>query len=210
MNYQEFNKRAVELVHNLAEKGASLPWENVEFYNLWLAQTHTFVQKSSEFLRLCYEGLSASHPLKARFKEHIAEESGHEKMSQNDLKFMQVKKYESFEVTQVFWRSQYYWIREEGPTSHMGYVILLEGLAAVAGPKILKRLQQSGYKGITFLKVHAEEDQDHFAEALESMKPLTALELQNAYDNLVESTKLYELMLDQCNQACAKPMKATA
>lgn len=197
MKQSLFLERSSKLVNQICEQAASYPWENIEFYKTWLAQTNAFVQHSSTFLRLCYEGLPPKHVLKERFAEHIKEEAGHEKMTRNDLKFMQAQESKVFEISDVFWRSQYYWIKEVGPTSHLGYIILLEGLAALAGPEIFKRLQKSRYKGVTFFKVHTEEDQDHFREALESVGILTDDDRDKIYKNLEESVKLYTWILSE-------------
>lgn len=201
MKQNSFLEKSSKLVNELCVKGATYPWEKVEFYKIWLAQTNAFVQHSSTFLRLCYEGLPKNHPLKERFAEHIHEEAGHEKMTRNDLKFMHAQDSRVFEVSDIFWRSQYYWIKEVGATSHLGYIILLEGLAAIAGPQIFARLQKSGYKGVTFFKVHTEEDQDHFREALEAVAVLTDEERDLIYRNLEESAKLYSWILSECERA---------
>lgn len=210
MKQNVFLEKSMAVVNNLCEKGSTYPWENIEFYKTWLAQTNAFVQKSSEFLHLCYEGLPENHPLKERFEEHIQEEAGHEKMTRNDLKFMQAQQTKVFEVSDIFWRSQYYWIKEVSPTSHLGYVILLEGLAALAGPQIYARLQKSGYKGVTFFKVHTEEDQDHFREAVEAVGVLSDEDRDQIYKNLEESAKLYTWILSECDQAVSRPKTAAA
>lgn len=201
MKQDVFLAKSSKRIMQLCSEGAAYPWEKAEFYKMWLAQTNAFVQHSSTFLRLCYEGLPPSHPLKERFSEHIKEEAGHERMTRNDLKFMQAQEARVLEVSDVFWRSQYYWINEVGPTSHLGYVILLEGLAAIAGPDIYSRLQRSGYKGVTFFKVHTEEDQDHFREALDAVAVLSEEEREDIYRNLEESAKLYSWILSECAQA---------
>lgn len=210
MKQNVFLEKSMILVNDLCEKGSTYPWESVDFYKTWLAQTNAFVQKSSEFLRLCYEGLPDGHPLKERFEEHIKEEAGHEKMTRNDLKFMQAQQTQVFAVSEVFWRSQYYWIKEVGPTSHLGYVILLEGLAAIAGPQIFARLQRSGYKGVTFFKVHTEEDQDHFREALEAVEVLNDDDRIQIYKNLEESAKLYTWILAECARSADTAKTAAA
>jgi hypothetical protein len=208
MKQNIFLEKSSKLVNDLCEQGAAFPWENVDFYKTWLAQTNAFVQHSSTFLHLCHEGLAQGHPLKERFAEHIQEEAGHEKMTRNDLKFMQAQDSKVFEVSDVFWRSQYYWIKEVGATSHLGYIILLEGLAAIAGPQIFMRLQKSGYKGVTFFKVHTEEDQDHFREALDAVAVLNDTERDQIYKNLEESAKIYRMILTECVQANAKTKAA--
>ncbi len=210
MKQDQFSDVVSSLVSQFSKKVESYNWEDEAFYKLWIAQTHEFVQRSSSFLDLCYNGLAASHPLKQRFKDHINEEAGHEKMSQNDMKFMKASQEQVFPVSQIFWRNQFYWIKEQAPSSHLGYIILLEGLAALAGPQILARIKAAGHKGFTFLKVHAEEDQDHFTDALESTEPLTESERAAVLENLKESLYLYDQMIQQCAQMSYQPMRISA
>ncbi|WP_413557284.1 iron-containing redox enzyme family protein [Bdellovibrio sp. HCB209] len=199
MRANEFNEKANAKVNELCRKVEAMPWENIHFYNSWLAQTNAFVGHTSTFLHMCYEGLPTDHPLKSRFHEHIEEEDGHEKMSQNDLKFQKVQDAEIFQVTGAFWKAQYYWIRDVSPVSHLGYALLLEGLAAKSGPVFLKRVKAAGFKGSTFLKVHAEEDTDHFPEALEAVGKLTDKDRDDIYANLCESMDLYLKIVGECS-----------
>jgi hypothetical protein len=200
MHSKDFNQKANAKVTELCKAVESLPWENVRFYNSWLAQTNDFVSHTSTFLDMCYEKLPKEHPLKSQFEHHIEEESGHEKMSQNDLKFMHAEGVEVFQVTKAFWKAQYYWIRDVSPASHLGYSVLLEGLAAKFGPILLKRVKAAGFKGCTFLKVHAEEDVDHFREVLESIGKVSDKERDEIYANLVESMDLYLKIMNECAQ----------
>ncbi|UYL08201.1 iron-containing redox enzyme family protein [Bdellovibrio sp. SKB1291214] len=200
MQSREFNQKATAKVDELCKVVNTLPWENVRFYNSWLAQTNDFVKHTSVFLLMCNERLAAEHPLKKQFEHHIEEESGHEKMSQNDLKFMHAEGVEIFQVTKAFWKAQYYWIRDVSAVSHLGYSLLLEGLAAKFGPILLKRVKEAGFKGCTFLKVHAEEDVDHFRDVLASVDKVTDKERDEIYANLIESMDLYIKIMNECAQ----------
>ncbi|WP_413294095.1 iron-containing redox enzyme family protein [Bdellovibrio sp. HCB185ZH] len=198
MKSNEFNEKAHSKVNELCKTIEALPWENVRFYNSWCAQTHNFVGHTSIFLNLCNERLPKDHPLKAQFEHHIEEEVGHEKMSENDLKFMHAEGTKVFEVTKAFWKTQYYWIKEVGPTAHLGYSLLLEGLAAKSGPKILKRVKAAGIQGYTFLKVHAEEDTEHFNDALKAVAKVSDKEREHIYQNLCEGMDMYIRIMNEC------------
>ncbi|MGZ3772961.1 MAG: iron-containing redox enzyme family protein [Pseudobdellovibrionaceae bacterium] len=207
MKQNEFMQKATEKIKILSQEVETMPWENVEFYNSWLTQTHAFVEKTSVFLAMCNERLSKDHPLKSQFEHHIKEEVGHEKMSENDMNFMKAENGRVFEITKSFWKTQYYWIKEIGPTAHLGYSLLLEGLAAKSGPAILKRVQNAGFNGYTFLKVHAEEDQHHFEDALKAVSMVTDIERDYIYQNLVEGMEMYLTILSHC-ESLAYEIKA--
>lgn len=198
MNSKEFSQKATAKVNELCKATEALPWENVRFYNSWLAQTNDFVKHTSVFLNMCNVRLAGDHPLKHQFEHHIEEESGHEKMSQNDLKFMHAEGVEVFQVTKAFWKAQYYWIRDVSAVSHLGYSLLLEGLAAKGGPLFLKRVKGAGFKGCTFLKVHCEEDVDHFRDALESVSKVSDKDRDDIYANMIESMDLYLKIMNEC------------
>lgn len=198
MNMTEFKKKAEEKVNILAKTFESMPWENRTFYNHWLTQTHAYVSYTSTFLTLCNQMTPSDHPLKDHFEHHLKEEDGHEKMSENDMKFMNSPDLPVFGITGVFWKSQFYWIKEHGPTAHLGYSLLLEGLAAISGHNVLKRIQAAGFAGYTFLKVHAEEDTGHFIRAIEATSVLTNRERANIYQNLCEGMDTYIAILKEC------------
>lgn len=203
MNQKDFSKLATEKVFSLTKEVSHLPWEDVGFFNSWLTQTHEFVTYTPVFLKMCYEKTPEGHPLKKQFAMQIREEDGHEKLTGNDMKFMKASG-EVFAATRAFWKTQFYWIEKKGAAAHLGYSLLLEGLAAKAGPAIVERVKKAGHKGYTFLKVHAEEDQDHFEKALASIEDLTDLERKNIYDNLCEAYEMYLVVLHGCETQVAK------
>lgn len=204
MNFLEFKVKATKAVDDLSAQVESLPWERRKFYCSWLVQTHCFVEHTSRFLNLCRQTLGGRHHLKEQYDHHIEEEFGHEKLCENDLKFMQVTDGDIFIETKMFFKSQYYWIHEVSPTSHLGYSLLLEGLAAVSGPRILQRVMRAGFQGHTFLKVHAEEDHSHFDEALKAVESLTDRERDHVWTNLSEGLEIYLKILDRCVEAAEK------
>ncbi|MEK2687605.1 iron-containing redox enzyme family protein [Bdellovibrio sp. GT3] len=198
MKPAEFRAKATAKVDEMCNFIETMPWESVNFYSSWVAQTNAFVAHTSTFLNMCNDLLPKSHPLKAQFEHHIEEEAGHEKMSKNDLKFMRSESSHVFNFTDVFWKTQYYWIKEVGPTSHLGYSLFLEGLAAKSGPKVLNRIKAAGIKGYTFLKVHAEEDVEHFQDVLKAVDQVTDLERAHIYQNLCESMEIYYRIMNEC------------
>nr|BFD64976.1 hypothetical protein BdHM001_36570 [Bdellovibrio sp. HM001] len=208
MKFSEFKKQAEQKVSKLAEIFESMPWENRDFYNHWLTQTHAYVSYTSTFLTLCNQMTPKGHPLKEHFEHHLEEEDGHEKMSENDMKFMNSPDLPVFGITGVFWKSQFYWIKEHGPTAHLGYSLLLEGLAAVSGHNVLKRIQGAGFNGYTFLKVHAEEDTGHFNRAVEATSVLSDAERSNIYQNLCEGMDTYVAILKECERRSVSRLAA--
>jgi hypothetical protein len=210
MKNQDFQREVIKKVDELAKYFEQFPWENKSFYDLWLQQTHSYVAYTSTFLKMCYELSPDNHPMKSRFKEHIVEEKGHERMSQNDLKLMKAPNLPVFSATGVFWKSQFYWIKEHSPSAHLGYILPLEGLAAKAGPVVLSRIQKAGHKGYTFLKVHAEEDQDHFAEAVRAVSDLSDSERKDIYQNMIECIDTYKNILAECKSYLTRTSSVAA
>jgi len=198
MDKSIFQKKINENLQRLTHYFETLPWENEDFYNCWLAQTHAYVSYTEVFLKMCTDRVGEGHALKKHFDHHLEEEVGHDKLSENDIKFMESPRYPVFGLTGVFWKSQFYWIKEHGPTAHLGYSLFLEGLAAISGPKILRRVQKAGHKGYTFLKVHAEEDTSHYETAIGTALKLTDLERKNIFQNMSEGMETYMAILKKC------------
>ena len=211
MKRNEFEKSANSKVNELCRYVEDLPWENERFFNSWLAQTNNFVAHTEIFLKLCNERLPKDHPLKEQFEHHAQEEVGHQKMSSNDLEFMKAKDTPVFPVTTAFWKTQYYWIKEVGPTAHLGYSLLLEGLAARSGPSILERVKKAGFQGYTFLKVHAEEDTEHFNDALKATchKDIPDQDRKHIYENLCEGMDIYIRIMNECAKYASSFAKAS-
>lgn len=180
----------------------SAPWEDPVFYSQWLAQTTHFVSHSSRLLALCAAHCAMDEQnFHLRFLAHAAEEKGHEKMAQKDLSQLgySLEDLPELPSTQSFYQPQYYWIQYKNPMAFLGYIFCLELLAKEVGPFILKKVTEAyGGKAQLFIRVHAEEDEDHVESAIQLLQQLNEEQRQYALANLKQSCQNYEQILRDC------------
>ncbi len=171
------------------------PWENKQAYALWLNQTYYFVQRSTRIIALAGSRFSLEqNEFHDRFIGHAREEKGHEKLLLNDLKQLDInqKELKVFSSTKAFFQMQIYWIEHVSPMSFFGYILMLEGLAISHAPTVIERLNKSfGPKPLSFLKVHAEEDEDHLEKALGLVNIISKEEESRVIENLEMCADLY-------------------
>lgn len=186
MKTQEQLIEKCEQVGNLI---CELPWENEKFYANYLAQTYYYVSHSIRLLGLAIARLE-SDIVRKRFVTHISEEHGHEKLCVNDLKFLGLTPgdFKEQSLTKAFYQTQYF-KTDRNPISLLGYILALEILAAKVLPRVNIRLKELYPRSISFVKVHAEEDQDHIESAFKQLEMLneadTAAVLEN-FDTTID------------------------
>lgn len=177
-------------------------------YAYWLAQTYYFVRHSTPMLALS-AGLSIDNrPYHLRCIDHLGEEKGHDKMILNDLKQFgfKIEDFPEFSSTQAFYQIQYYWIEHKSPTSFLGYITFLEGLSIYVGKAILNKV--CDFKGLSFLKLHAEEDVGHLDKAFAMIESLPKNEQDLIFNNFKLSAHLYLGMLSEVESFVTKKMSA--
>lgn len=149
------------------------PWEDPYAYAMWLQQTNHFVENSTRLFALTAARLpSHRNDFHRRLLSHGSEELGHEKLLVRDIAALNLGKVELpvLPLTQAFYQTQFYWIERVEPVSFYGYIFFLEGLAVShARPAIERILKAHGPKALTFLKLHAEEDESHVEKAFETV-----------------------------------------
>src|SRR3989344_3751788 len=191
----------INQVERLGEEFANFPWEDLNAYTHWLAQTYFFVRHTT-----CFLALSASKWGINRRREqymalsHLKEESSHDSLLLNDLEKMGVfiDHHEEWPETQAFYQTQYYWIEHVTPAAHLGYAYLLEGIACKKAPIAFKKISKAhGQNTGIFIKVHAEEDPHHFEEGLKFLEQLNETELQAFRECMHQSAFLYSQILSK-------------
>lgn len=194
-----YNQTVSEAVGFLGD----FPWENPDCYAHWLAQTFYFTSHSTRLLSLA----AARAPLNdnlthSRFLEHIKEETGHENLALQDLKAMgrDIADYPEFAETKIFYNQQYFMIDRYGPHAFMGWILFLEGVASEVGPQIVEKCQAHHKSHTRFLRVHAEEDQDHIKSAFELIEQTKAEENEMFEFNFVTSAQTYLKMFAKIQQ----------
>lgn len=204
MPSSKIKKPFYEILESAKNSVAQFPWENKQAYAAWLAQSYYFVRHSTRLLALSAGKLDLSQEfLHQRMTAHFTEENGHEKLALLDLKSLgfDISNFSEFTSTKLFYQSQYYWLLQRSAASIMGYIIFLEGFAAAEGPNILKTvLRHHGQNTVRFLKVHAEEDQNHIKTAFDAIRTLDNSEIDEIIENMRTSAELYTVILEKCLQ----------
>ncbi len=181
---------------------SDFPWEDEEAYCAWLAQTYFYVSHTTSMI--CLSAAKFGPRLPKKFEQalhHLSEERGHDLLLINDLDQLgrTIGEFAELPDTELFYQNQYYMIQNEGPTSHLGYALLLESMCATFGPDVLRRVRKSyGANSITFLDVHVTADQDHSAEGLKVLLDLEPQDATRVIKNMKQTALLYERILGQC------------
>lgn len=178
------------------------PWEDIGFYSEWLAQTAHFVNHSTRLLALsaahCKDDQKTFHN---RFIAHAAEEKNHEKLAILDLKNINLNFKDIPEAcaTMSLYQPQYYWIQFKSPISFFGYIFCLEMIAKESGPEIYKKVSEIyGPKASHFIKVHAEEDEDHIEHAFKMIHGIEGQDAEYIMQNLKQSCDNYIQLIYHC------------
>lgn len=156
--------RAVESTYGALE---TFPWSDRRAYAHWLAQSYYYVSHTSRLLALAAGRLGPSEAaMHSRFLNHLAEERGHEKLCSNDLKALGFKPEDFRELPQTscLYHSVYFLIEHGHPSAILGYAMVLEGVSASKGDRLVRTLNELYGKAATgFLRLHAEADKEHTA-----------------------------------------------
>lgn len=175
------------------------PWENKQVYGAWLRQTVGLVRHTTRFICLA----AANTPMEEReahyeWIHHLKGELNHDLVALKDLENLKLTEASiplMWPAEQIV-QNQYYWLQNHNPSSLLGYALLLEGLACHVAPGILEKMAPHYSKSETaFLRLHANVDQDHYAEGLEFLAKIAPDTRQLIEENLVQSARLYNDML---------------
>ncbi len=186
------------MINSISKNILTYPWDNLDFVQNFLAQTYYYVNHSEKLLCLSMARLSEDKEFR-RFKEHLIEESAHDRLAINDLKKFNsnINNHTEYATTKAFYQTQYYLIEHKHPLSLLGYILFLEELADQAGRSIHEKLEEYYSKTSAFIKLHYEEDEDHVEEAKKLINTLPEEIKSIIYQNYDDSKKLYYSMLDQ-------------
>lgn len=179
---------------------AAFPWDDRAAYVGWLVNTYEYAMKSTRILALT----GGRFPLDKtafsnRFISHAAEEKGHERLLENDLKGLGVdlRNCKPNVIGQAFHQSLYYWIYEGNPVGMFGWVLALEGFAVRNVPAMHEVcLSAHGSKASSFLKVHAAEDEDHLKSAFASIASFSEEENALVAKTLRFYSQMYGILLE--------------
>lgn len=204
MTLAEIKEAYDQCMKEFGEEFFSYPWSNQDFYAGWLAQTFHFVKRSTRLLSFAAGSADLDEELlHQRFAAHLGEETGHERMAERDLKSMgyDVHQMPWFTATKEFYDIQFDVAYSKGPSATMGFLLFLEGIASCHGPELLKKVSSFGPEATLFLKVHAEEDQDHIDSAFSLVESLPKEKLPGVYENLMVARRTYKAILDKVQES---------
>lgn len=183
----------------------NFPWGDKNAYAQWLANTYHYAFNSTRIIALG-AGTMPPHLTKIsnRFIQHAAEEKGHEKLLENDVKAlgMDIHSVPVSSVMEMYYRSLYFWVSPAGhPVGLFGWILSLEALAANAGGSVLVEVKKfHSPKSCSFLNVHSDADPDHLNKALEAVSFLSTDELKIVAQSLKMYSESYIRLLSEISK----------
>ncbi|MBO9665229.1 MAG: iron-containing redox enzyme family protein [Bdellovibrio sp.] len=208
---QQMIQEEVTVLGNILKEA---PWEDKNFYGMWLTQTYNLVRHTTKLLCLA----SARLPVENRdqhyvMNHHLHEELNHDLMALKDIQSLgfDTHTFPELPEAEAIHQLQYYWIDREHPLSLCGYAFMLEGAAKFWGPAILEKIEPKYGKNATvFLRVHAVVDQDHYEDSQKFLATLNDEERGYIAKNMKQSAWLYKGMVERIKQECAALKKPNA
>lgn len=177
----------------------AFPWHDKECYADYLAQTYYYVNHSERLLALAAALMTEEdRKMQRRFFAHLGEENAHDLMVKKDLENLgfKLEDFPERPETKIFWETQYYKVEHVDPSSLMGYILLLEDVAADVCLWMYKEVEKyHGKKCGTFLRVHGEEDPGHVQDAIKVIDALNPVRRETVYQNLYQSEVAYRSMI---------------
>lgn len=190
-NYEIERKEIIDLLK-------SIPNDRQQYAN-YLAQTYYYVNHSEKLLALAASRMNEEdRGMQRRFFKHLAEENAHDLMAKKDLENLDFKleQFPEMVETKMFWETQYYKIEHMDPAALMGYILLLEDIAAEVCIPMFQEVEKNfGRKCGTFLKVHGEEDPGHVADAFKVIDSLDEKRRDIVKINLEQSAVAFKAMI---------------
>jgi hypothetical protein len=134
------------------------------------------------------------HALHQRFAAHMGEEKQHEKLALHDLRELgaSLEDLPERSATRFFYEPQYYKIEHVHPIALFGYILPLEAIGPLSGARVIERITRvHGARCVSFLELHAADDVDHLARALEVLELVPPDQREVVAQNLRQSTDAF-------------------
>lgn len=189
-----FNSEMEKLKFEMIE----MPWENKNFYHIFLSQTYYFVQHSTRLLALASAHCNLEeNSLHRRYAAHIGEEKAHEQIALSDLNRLSTQPlYPVLPETRNLFEVQYYKILHLHPSALLGYILALEGIASHICPAFIQKVYDAHSVSCShFLKLHVEEDPDHVEKAVQEVMKLSPEHFKYVEENMLQSIYNYSTMM---------------
>ncbi|EQC46084.1 iron-containing redox enzyme family protein [Bacteriovorax sp. Seq25_V] len=197
-------------INELSEEFKEINLLDKQVYLSWLAQTYFFTSHSEKTLKYI-SSKSQNNDESQRWSDHATEEQGHENLALGDLKRLNgnISDYQEFEETAMLYRAQYYYCAINKSHACFGWILALEGLAALIDKNhIAKIIETHGKRACKFIEVHTNEDPEHLDSAFEAISKIADKEM--IIENLISSTYFYKRMLQRVKEKAieAKALEA--
>jgi hypothetical protein len=171
------------------------PWENKWAYGQWLRQTFYYVENSTRLVALTGARFPTNrNDMHRRFMQHCQEEMGHEVLPVRDIKALGLE-FDNLYVypeSKALYQSQHFFVERLDPIAFYGYLLFLEGLAVHHARHAIDRAKKAhGEKAIGFLKLHADEDEDHLVKAFKTLENISDQDANYICENLEHSCYFY-------------------
>jgi thiaminase len=189
----------------------TLDFENPAVYANWLAQTYHFVSHSVRLSALGASRLDVDDPLSKRMVAHTREEMGHHLLARRDIEALGLdpNAFPQLGVTSAFYQAQYYVVLFEHPAHLVGQILMLEAVSVELGPWLCDIVsKRHGEAASRFVKVHAQEDQDHVRHAIAAVNALPPAQQEGVAKNFAQACEMYFLILRTIKEAGAVSMRA--
>lgn len=186
---------------SLIESLRDQPWENVDFYKEYLAQSYYYTFYSVKMLAHAASLTTAEQSgYYKRSIEHIKEEYGHDSLALTDFKRLggKIEDHPELGVTRALYEPQFYKIQRQ-PTALLGYILALEYMCVRHYKELWGRLEKCyGPKCTNFVRVHAEDDPDHVEKAILQIETLPTHEIQAVLKNYDQTCRMFANFLNEC------------
>ncbi|OIQ16508.1 MAG: hypothetical protein BM556_15315 [Bacteriovorax sp. MedPE-SWde] len=200
MNLQNILNNELEILLTTTD---NLSIDNKHIYANLVAQVFYYAKYSTKLLALAGVRTKDSR-LTNRFFSHVKEETNHELLALRDLEGLgfSIDDFPELESTKAMYQTQYFQIEEYGAEALMGWILALEGYAIRSCTGLYQRANEIyGAKCTRFVRVHAEEDPDHFEKAVEQVSLIQNKD--NLITNMKDSIKRYNQILIDCEKSGA-------
>ena len=175
-----------------------IPWQDKGVYGAFLTQVFHFVKHSSRIMATVASHLSQEQEeIHTQLMKHANEEKGHQFLAKQDLKVLgyNLEDFPEFHSTKMFYETQYYKACYQNPIGFYGYALALEGTAVKRLHEIYKKCKAVyGEKACNFLRVHAEEDDEHVKNFLRLVEKLPNSDVSAIESNLKQSLYAMTMM----------------
>lgn len=188
-------------IEKLIALGKTLPWTDQEFYSRWMAQIYFLTLQSVKMI-----AAAASVTERPDFQRHlisqIRQEMGHDKIALSDLRALgrDPKEFSESGLTRSLWESQFHKI-QRNPDALLGYTYALEATAVdLYGDVLPKIAAKFGDKAVKFVRLHAEEDQEHVVEARKQIDALNPKSKAEALANADQACAIITALIFEIKQ----------